>query len=186
MVEPLPTIFLDENGSSKNILVLDHKYNKFLSIKISTAREIYDRNYIDILNSYMIFSIDCCSGFNLAKSNKNYKQFSYSPKDIPLFWENSPKDVKDEYEKIYIGFRKFKPKVKKFVMCDPLEKNEKNFSKTAKTKNSGGQLNIDTTIPSDLMESIFNYVEENGIIPNSDPCHSEYYSLYNNSSKKMQ
>lgn len=170
MVEPPPTIYLDENGPSKNILVLDHKYNKFLSIKISTAREIYDRNYRDILNSYMIFSIDCCAGFNLAKSNKNYKQFSYSPKDISLLWENSPKDVKDEYEKIYIGFKNFKPKVKKFVMCDPSEKNGKNCSKPtkpSKTKNSGDQLNINTTtIPSNLMESIFNYEEENGIIPN--------------------
>jgi hypothetical protein len=164
MVEPPPTIFLDVNGHSKNILVLDHKYNKFLSIKISTSREIYDRNYRDILNSYMIFSIDCCSGFNLAKSNKNYKQFSYSPKDIPILWENSPKDVKDEYERVFIGFKNFKPKVKKFVMYNPLEKkvcDKKNLNKTSETND------INTTvIPSDLVESIFNYEEENGVIPN--------------------
>ncbi|PKC17824.1 hypothetical protein RhiirA5_405403 [Rhizophagus irregularis] len=182
MVEHSPsTIFLDENGPSKNIFVLDHIYNKFLCFKISTAKEIYDRNYKDILNSYMIFNIDCCAGFNSTKSNKNYKQFSYSPKDVPILWENSPKDVKDEYEKVFIDFKNFKIKDKKFVTYNPLEK--KVYKRKTKVKNSGDQHN-NNTIPPNLVDSIFNYKEENGIIPNLDPDHSEYYSLYNSSIKQ--
>src|SRR5688572_15962507 len=110
-----PTIFLDKNGLSKHVLVLDHKCNKFMDIKVSTSKEIYDKKYKDILNSYMIFNIDCCNGFNLAKSNKTLKHFSYSSsKDIPYLWEISPKEVKEEYEQVFIGFKNLKPKVKKF------------------------------------------------------------------------
>ena len=63
------SIFLDESGPSKYVLILDHKCSRFIKFKVSTAREIYDRNYKDMLNSYMFFSVDCCAGFNLAKSD---------------------------------------------------------------------------------------------------------------------
>src|SRR5687767_3195663 len=114
------SVFLDESSLPKQTLILDHKFNRFLNVRISTAKEIYDRsinrNYKDILNPYMIFNIDFCNEFNIAKSNKGFlKQFSYSTKDVSYLWENSPKEVKDEYEKVFIGFKNLKPKVKKFV-----------------------------------------------------------------------
>jgi hypothetical protein len=118
------SVFLDESRLPKRTLILDHKFNRFLNVRVSTAKEIYDRsidrNYKDILNPYMVFNIDFCNEFNIAKSNKNFlKQFSYSSKDVPYLWDNSPKEVKGEYEKVFAGFKNLKPKVKKFVLYNP-------------------------------------------------------------------
>ncbi|CAB4386045.1 unnamed protein product [Rhizophagus irregularis] len=190
------SVCLVERGPSKYILVLDHKCNRFIDIKVSTSKEIYERKYKDVLNPYMIFSIDCCAGFNLAKSNKNFKPFSYSPKDIPILWENS-KEVKNEYEKVFIGFKNLKPKAIKFVPYNPLEKNEnENFNN--KLPNEPEYKQIEHTqhsmtanniyqpedFPSDV-NVFFNYVEENGIASNSDYSYYSEYSLstallYNN------
>ena len=181
MSEPLNkvSIFLDESGPSKYVLILDHNCNRFIRTKISTAREIYDRNYRDMLNSYMFFSVDCCAAFNLAKSDKNLKPFSYSSKDIPILWENSPKDVKDEYEKIFIGFKNLKPKVKKFVSYNPPEKNTNdNFNNKFQTELESNQTEYSTPVnyiyqsensPSDV-NAFFDYVEEDGFIPSPGGC----------------
>ncbi|GES78203.1 hypothetical protein GLOIN_2v1049188 [Rhizophagus clarus] len=188
------SIFLDESGPSKQILVLDHKCNRFINIKISTAKELHDRNYKDILNSYMIFSIDCCSGFNLAKSNKNFKPFSYTPRDIPILWAKSPKDVKDEYEKVFIGFKNLKPKAIKFVQYNHLEKNEnESFINKLPNEIEYKQIEPSMTVNNiyqseDLhsdVNAFFSYMEENGIAPNSDFSYYSEYSLstsllYNN------
>ncbi len=130
------TILLDKNHRSErpHILALDYTTQKFLSVKISSSEELYDRsinrNYVDILNPFMIFYIDFCEAFNLEKSKKNFKSFSESFKNIPYLWEISPKEIKDTYEQVFFGFKNLKPKIKKFVSYNPQKSNNENFSKS--------------------------------------------------------
>ncbi|CAG8478383.1 4259_t:CDS:2 [Funneliformis caledonium] len=114
------TFTLDNDSVSKRteVLILDHKNHKFLPVEVSTATELIDCDYKDLLNPYMIFYINVCAAIQIAKKKKQFRHFSDSFKDIPHLWEIAPKDVKDTYDRLYIGYRKLKPKTIKFVSCN--------------------------------------------------------------------
>ncbi|GBC06659.1 hypothetical protein RclHR1_00070026 [Rhizophagus clarus] len=88
------------------VLVLELNSYTFFKIKISSPQEIIDRSierkYKSALkNAYMIFMTDCSEAFKTAKSEKKFRQNSEHFKDFSLLWNNSPKEVKDEYDRVY-------------------------------------------------------------------------------------
>ncbi|CAI2170699.1 3464_t:CDS:2 [Funneliformis geosporum] len=131
MSEPKITMSLDIEPDSRriNLLILDHSVHKFLPVEVSSAIELVKRGYKDLLNPYMIFYIDVCKGFTIAKSNRNFSKFSDSFKDIPHLWDIAPSVVKeDTYEQLYISYRNLKPRTIKFVSCNPeIEDNQQDL-----------------------------------------------------------
>src|SRR6266540_3143072 len=101
-----------------HVLVLNTDANTFLKVKISSPKEVLERgskrkykNYLK--NAFMIFKIDCCDALDTVKKNKKnkeFRQYSESFGDSSFLWNNSPKEVKDEYEKVFIDYRKLIPK----------------------------------------------------------------------------
>ncbi|GBC06664.1 hypothetical protein RclHR1_00070031 [Rhizophagus clarus] len=141
-------ILLDRTEPSNrlHVLVLDPETHCYLNAKISTPEEIANRNYKDMLNAFMIFRVDFCDAFNAAKSNDKFRKNSESFKDISFLWKNSPKEVVDEYERVFRDFKKLKPKKLSFINCYPHvrqeSKNERNniselFCNNKETENPG-------------------------------------------------
>ncbi|RIA88137.1 hypothetical protein C1645_877593 [Glomus cerebriforme] len=116
-------ILLDRNEPSErlHVIVLDCEAHIFLNVKISSPEEIVKKKYKDILNAYMLFRIDFCDAFNVAKSNEKFCKNSEVFKDTSLLWKNSPKEVTDEYERVFANYKKLKPKVLNFITYKPQE-----------------------------------------------------------------
>src|SRR5579871_2419156 len=102
MAEHLQVFLHTKDPSERlHVLALELKSHTFFIIKISSPEEIIERsierNYKNPLkNAYMIFMIDCSEAFKVAKSEKKFRQNSECFKDVPLLWNISPKEVKDE------------------------------------------------------------------------------------------
>ncbi|CAB5122012.1 hypothetical protein RhiirA5_405404 [Rhizophagus irregularis] len=122
-------ILLDRTEPSErlHVLVLDRETHCYLNVKISLPEEFVNRKYKDILNAYMIFRIDFCNAFNVAKTNEKFRKNSGSFKDTSSLWKISPKEVTDVYEQIFSRYKELKPKKLNFITCYPQEnKNESN------------------------------------------------------------
>jgi hypothetical protein len=107
-----------------HVLVLDLKSHTFFKIKISSPQEIIDRSIerkykSPLKNVYMIFMTDCSEAFKVAKSEKKFRQNSECFKDFPSLWNISPKEVKDEYERVFNSYRKLKPISQTFLEFHP-------------------------------------------------------------------
>jgi hypothetical protein len=125
-------ILLDRTEPSNRlyVLALDLETQCYLSFKISSPEEIIERdirrNYKNILNAYMLFVIDFQTAFKAAKkSNKQFRSNSKSFKKPLLFWGSSPSEVTDEYKRIFINYKKLKPKVRDFIPFCPQENVDK-------------------------------------------------------------
>ncbi len=128
---PNVKVILDKKKPSNrsHVFVLNLEANVFMDVKISSPQEVVDRssnrNYkSNLKNAYMIFMIDCCEAFDAAKKNKKNKKFRQNSepfRDVSLLWRNAPKEVKDEYEEIFVNYKKLIPKGFSFVSCLPQE-----------------------------------------------------------------
>jgi hypothetical protein len=103
-------ILLDRTEPSErlHVLVLDRETHCYLNVKISLPEEFVNRKYKDILNAYMIFRIDFCNAFNVAKTNEKFRKNSGSFKDTSSLWKISPKEVTDVYEQIFSRYKELK------------------------------------------------------------------------------
>lgn len=145
MSEPLSKIkiLLDRTEPSKrlHVLVLDRDTHCYLSVKISSPEELVNRNYKDILNAFMIFRIDFCDSFNVAKSNEKFRKNSNSFKDTSFLWKISPEEVTDVYEQVFTEFKKLKPKKLSFITCYP-QKNKSESNNEPEFESTSNQVNL--------------------------------------------
>ncbi|CAI2163417.1 15678_t:CDS:2 [Funneliformis geosporum] len=106
-----------------HLLALDVDNHTYFKVLISNPKEIIDRgnerNYKSLKNSFMIFKIDCSEAFKVAKMNKKFRQHSESFKDFSLLWNISSREIKEEYENIFIGYKDLLPKALNFISCIP-------------------------------------------------------------------
>ncbi|GBC06660.1 hypothetical protein RclHR1_00070027 [Rhizophagus clarus] len=112
MSESLQILLHTKDPSNRlYVLVLELNSSTFLKIKISSPQEIIERSTerkykSPLKNAYMIFMTDCSEAFKTAKSEKKFRQNSECFKDFSLLWSNSPKEVKDEYERVFENYKK--------------------------------------------------------------------------------
>ena len=114
-------ILLDKESSSRlQVLILVPTKHVYLSIKISSPEEIIDRNvdrnYIDMLNGYMIFRIDFYDAFNVASLYEHFRANSGSISEPSLLWKIFPSEITDEYYRVFENYKKLKPKPFNFVL----------------------------------------------------------------------
>ncbi|CAG8567937.1 9730_t:CDS:2 [Funneliformis caledonium] len=121
-------VFLHKKDPSNrlHVLALAIDTHTYFNVKISYPDEIVklgkERNYKSLKNSFMIFKIDCSEAFKIAMEKKKFRQNSGSFKDYAFLWQISSKEVKDEYEKLFIGYKELLPKALNFVPCFPQER----------------------------------------------------------------
>ncbi|GBC06661.1 hypothetical protein RclHR1_00070028 [Rhizophagus clarus] len=124
-------ILSKELSSQLYVLVLNLETNVFFKIKVSSPHEIIERGIerkykSPLKNAYMIFMTDCSKAFKAAKSEKKFRQNSECFKDFSSLWKKSPKEVKDEYERVFENYKNLNKdqnenKPFHFVHCNPHE-----------------------------------------------------------------
>ncbi|CAB4429168.1 unnamed protein product [Rhizophagus irregularis] len=109
------------NFDEREFVVLDlgtkstKSTERYMTVKMSTSREIFERYGNSLRNSFMLFRSDLILVWDVAKQSRKYSKFPDAFKKASILWKLLPKNITSIYRQTYTDYKSCISRFTEFV-----------------------------------------------------------------------